>query len=161
MSPTLVNGDTPEWGANRLQTKKDDTRFTSLPLGSAPPPHLQNNQCSEQKANILSSPKWTKVESACRAIRGGNPSGASPEDRRRSFRFQAEPEDRVAGCRCGTGDSIRGIRNTSQFTAAPPQHRLYFFPEPHGHGSFRPTLGAVCRGSLRWSPASACRCDRK
>jgi hypothetical protein len=24
MSPTLVNGDTPEWGANRLQTKKDD-----------------------------------------------------------------------------------------------------------------------------------------
>ena len=31
-------------------------------------------------------------------------------------------------------------------TAAPPQHRLYFFPEPQGHGSFRPTLGAVRRG---------------
>ena len=30
----------------------------------------------------------------------------------------------------------------SQFTVAPPQHRLYFFPEPQGHGSFRPILGA-------------------
>jgi hypothetical protein len=29
---------------------------------------------------------------------------------------------------------------------APPQHFLYFFPEPHGHGSFRPTLEAVCQG---------------
>lgn len=28
-----------------------------------------------------------------------------------------------------------------QFTIAPPQHLLYFFPDPHGHGSFRPTLG--------------------
>jgi hypothetical protein len=27
-----------------------------------------------------------------------------------------------------------------QFTVAPPQHFLYFFPEPQGHGSFRPTL---------------------
>jgi len=26
-----------------------------------------------------------------------------------------------------------------QFTIAPPQHRLYFFPELQGHGSFRPT----------------------
>jgi hypothetical protein len=25
---------------------------------------------------------------------------------------------------------------------------LYFFPEPHGHGSFRPTLGALRRNSL-------------
>jgi hypothetical protein len=30
-----------------------------------------------------------------------------------------------------------------QFTFAPPQHFLYFFPEPQGHGSLRPTLGAV------------------
>ena len=33
-------------------------------------------------------------------------------------------------------------RHNAQFTVAPPQHFLYFFPEPHGHGSFRPTLGA-------------------
>ena len=32
-----------------------------------------------------------------------------------------------------------------QCVAAPPQHRLYFLPEPHGHGSFRPTLRAVRR----------------
>jgi len=25
----------------------------------------------------------------------------------------------------------------------PPQRFLYFFPEPHGHWSFRPTFGAV------------------
>lgn len=30
-----------------------------------------------------------------------------------------------------------------QFTFTPPQHFLYFFPEPQGHGSLRPTLGAV------------------
>ena len=30
-----------------------------------------------------------------------------------------------------------------------PQHRLlYFFPEPHGHESFRPTLKALRCGSL-------------
>jgi len=34
-----------------------------------------------------------------------------------------------------------------QFTVVPPQHFLYFFPEPHGHGSFRRTLGAPHRGS--------------
>ena len=28
-----------------------------------------------------------------------------------------------------------------------PQHRLlYFFPEPHGHASFRPTLKACAAG---------------
>jgi len=27
-----------------------------------------------------------------------------------------------------------------QSTAAPPQHRLCFFPEPQGHGSFRPCI---------------------
>src|ERR1017187_10785787 len=47
----------------------------------------------------------------------------------------------------GRGAAIRGIRNTSQFTVAAPQHFLYFFPEPHGHGSFRLTLGALRRGS--------------
>jgi hypothetical protein len=35
-----------------------------------------------------------------------------------------------------------------QFTVAPPQHFLYFFPEPHGHGSFRPIFGVLRRGSL-------------
>jgi hypothetical protein len=34
-----------------------------------------------------------------------------------------------------------------QFTVAPPQHFLYFFPEPQGHGAFRPTLGALRLGS--------------
>jgi len=29
---------------------------------------------------------------------------------------------------------------------APPQHFFYFFPEPLRHGSFRPTLEAVCQG---------------
>ena len=38
-------------------------------------------------------------------------------------------------------------RAAAQFTVAPPQHFLYFFPEPHGHGSFRPTLDVVRRGS--------------
>jgi hypothetical protein len=48
-----------------------------------------------------------------------------------------------------------------QFTVAPPQHFLYFFPEPHGHGSFRPTLGALRCGSLVWAPGLTSRCDRK
>jgi hypothetical protein len=30
---------------------------------------------------------------------------------------------------------------------APPQQRLYFFPDPHGHGSFRPILSVVYEGS--------------
>jgi hypothetical protein len=37
-------------------------------------------------------------------------------------------------------------RNTSQFMVAPPQHLLYFFPEPHWRGWFRLTLEAVCQG---------------
>ena len=37
-------------------------------------------------------------------------------------------------------------RAPAQFTVAPPQHFLYFFPEPHGHDSFRPTLEMVRRG---------------
>src|ERR1035437_8504439 len=39
-----------------------------------------------------------------------------------------------------------GTAQCAQFTVAPPQHFLYFFPEPHGHGAFRPTLEAVCQG---------------
>lgn len=43
----------------------------------------------------------------------------------------------------------------------PPQHCLYFFPEPHGLGEFLPTLGTLCRGSLVWALGLTCRCDRK
>jgi hypothetical protein len=49
----------------------------------------------------------------------------------------------------------------AQFTVAPPQHFLYFFPEPHGHGSFRPTLGALRRGSIVWALGLTGRCSRK
>jgi hypothetical protein len=33
-------------------------------------------------------------------------------------------------------DAVAGV----QFTVAPPQHRLYFLPEPQGHGSFGPVV---------------------
>jgi hypothetical protein len=36
----------------------------------------------------------------------------------------------------------RHASELAQFTVAPPQHFLYFFPEPQGHIPFRPTLGA-------------------
>ena len=49
----------------------------------------------------------------------------------------------------------------SQFTVALPQHFLYFFPEPHGHESFRPTLAALRRRSLAWALALTCRCALK
>src|SRR5947207_1802881 len=35
-----------------------------------------------------------------------------------------------------------------RYAASFPQHFLYFFPLPHGHGSLRPTFGAsftICR----------------
>ncbi len=48
-----------------------------------------------------------------------------------------------------------------QFTVAPPQHFLYFFPEPQGHGSFRPTLGLLRRDSELRAPASVCCCSLK
>jgi hypothetical protein len=38
---------------------------------------------------------------------------------------------------------LRAEPQDAQFTVAAPQHFLYFFPKPQGHGSFRPTLGAV------------------
>src|ERR1039458_8851972 len=38
----------------------------------------------------------------------------------------------------------------AQFTAAPPQHRLYFFPEPQGQGSFPPTSALPRRDSGTW-----------
>ena len=52
-------------------------------------------------------------------------------------------------------------RAEGQFTVAPPQHLLYFFPEPHGHGSFRPTLGVLRRDSLAWVLGLTCRCALK
>jgi hypothetical protein len=36
--------------------------------------------------------------------------------------------------------------SASEFKVAPPQHPLSFLPEPHEHGSFRPTSGAICQG---------------
>jgi hypothetical protein len=50
------------------------------------------------------------------------------------------------------GRLIICCRAEGQFTLAPPQHFLYFFPEPHGHGSFRPTLGVLRWVSLVWAP---------
>ena len=36
--------------------------------------------------------------------------------------------------------------------ALAPWHFLYFFPEPHGHGSFRPTRGPLLRiGSVTFA----------
>ena len=50
----------------------------------------------------------------------------------------------------------------TQFTVALPQHFLYFFPDPQGHGSFRPTLEALRPGSrVKVVSASACRCALK
>jgi hypothetical protein len=47
-----------------------------------------------------------------------------------------------------------------QSTVATPQHRLYFLPEPHGHGSFLPTLEALRRASgLKGVIALASRCS--
>jgi hypothetical protein len=47
----------------------------------------------------------------------------------------------------------------TQFTVALPQHFLYFFPDPQGHGSFRLTLEALRPGSrVKVVSASACRC---
>ena len=54
------------------------------------------------------------------------------------------------------------LRIRGQFMVAPPQQRLYFFPEPHGHRSFRPTLEALRRGSgVKVLPIWACRCSLK
>jgi hypothetical protein len=51
----------------------------------------------------------------------------------------------------GTG-AIHPEGKHVQSTVAPPQHRLYFFPEPHGQGSFRPTLAAVRGGGVKAVP---------
>src|SRR5262245_50267921 len=42
-------------------------------------------------------------------------------------------------------------------TAPAPQHFLYFFPLPHGHGSLRPTLGVLRTIVLTFAP-SPCVC---
>lgn len=59
------------------------------------------------------------------------------------------PSDLPCVNRCFDGEVLRskGIRQEPQFTVDPPQHCLYFFPEPHGQGSLRPTLGMLRRGS--------------
>src|SRR5208282_5321304 len=55
-----------------------------------------------------------------------------------------------------------GTAQCAQFTVAPPQHFLYFFPEPHGHGSFRLTLEVVRRDSgAKALPAVGLWCPRK
>ena len=51
------------------------------------------------------------------------------------------------------GKLIMCFRAEGQFTLAPPQHFLYFFPEPHGHGSFRPTLGVLRQFTASPDPA--------
>ena len=40
------------------------------------------------------------------------------------------------------GSGFQAVRQPQGMSSpvAPPQHFLYFFPDPQGHGSFRPTL---------------------
>jgi hypothetical protein len=45
--------------------------------------------------------------------------------------------------RASAGPRRTHSRGNNQFTVAPPQHFLYFFPDPHGNAAFRPTLGAL------------------
>jgi hypothetical protein len=72
------------------------------------------------------------------------------------------PSDLPCVNRCFDGEVLRskGIRQEPQFTVAPPQHFL-FFPEPHGQGSLRPTLGMLRWGSEVRPLVPACRCPRK
>ncbi|GAB6042317.1 hypothetical protein JCM17961_29930 [Endothiovibrio diazotrophicus] len=47
-------------------------------------------------------------------------------------------------------EALNADRRECRKTDVPhaPQHFLYFFPLPHGHGSLRPTFGALrCGGS--------------
>jgi hypothetical protein len=53
----------------------------------------------------------------------------------------------VAGWQAAPNTADAGGHSASQFMATLPQQRLYFLPEPQGQGSFRPTLGALWRGS--------------
>jgi len=39
-----------------------------------------------------------------------------------------------------------------------PQHRLYFFPEPHGQGSLRPTFAVDPETVRRVGGRAPCRC---
>src|ERR1035438_3516191 len=73
------------------------------------------------------------------------------------------PSDLPCVNRCFDGEVLRwkGVRQEPQFTVAPPQHFLYFFPEPHGQGSLRPTLGMLRRGSEVRPLVPPCRCARK
>ena len=50
---------------------------------------------------------------------------------------------RFSGRSGSCGRLIMCCRGEGQFTLAPPQYFLYFFPEPHGHGSFRHDFGSI------------------
>jgi len=43
----------------------------------------------------------------------------------------------------------------TQLIVAPPQHFLYFFPDLHGHRSFRPTLEPLRLGSTPKPPTAS------
>jgi hypothetical protein len=73
-------------------------------------------------------------------------------DRLRGLREQKHLSQGDIEKRTGLGDEtapshIQGKSATVQFIVRLPQQRLYFFPEPHGHGSFRPILVLALRGS--------------
>jgi hypothetical protein len=77
------------------------------------------------------------------------------------LRTKGGVDSRVGNCiksRSVIDDSGEREKSVHRHT---PQHFLYFFPDPHGHGSFRPTLAALRRGSLRWSLALTRRCALK
>jgi hypothetical protein len=47
----------------------------------------------------------------------------------------------------GAGGSDQGKSTEHSVHRRPPQHRLYFLPEPQGHESFRPQLWKRCAGA--------------
>ncbi len=77
--------------------------------------------------------------------------------RRPSQRCGAERSTRVATVPLAASVHRRGRLSAASVAACPsreliayasgPQHRLNFLPEPHGHGSFRPTLLGLTSGS--------------
>jgi hypothetical protein len=107
------------WEAQRAR-KESHFRFISLPLFAG-------------RGRIENS----RVRLACRteglrAICTLNGAGALPQ-------FVGVVSDR--------GFTTETLNWHAQFTVAPPQHFLYFLPDPHGHGSFLPTLAALRGGS--------------
>lgn len=59
--------------------------------------------------------------------------------------------DSLAGDCINSRSVVDDWAERSQFTVAPPQHRVYFFPEPQGQGhlSFCPTLESEYRTQMR------------